>query len=104
MQQRTVRACQKSLHRRDPFDGHAQRTQLARIGVAVNNTGQNAFEIIHIPQRFPHFVPQHGFLHQFLDSVQSAEDGDRLNERLFDPAAHQTLAHRGAGAVKNTEE
>ena len=101
---RRTDAREQRAERRDLFLGEAQRDEVAGVAGPEAEAGERALEVAHIGETRAEGL-QHGRSGDPRgDRVLSAMDRRRRGERLGEPIAEPSRAHRRGGAVQRGEE
>ena len=88
------------FQRRNLFQRHAQRDQIARVAAAGTQAAQRAFQVAHVRKLLAKGVEAEGIFEERLNRFLPAADRLHSGERLRKPLAQEPRAHRRGGAVQ----
>ena len=82
----------------------SQRHEIPCPGGAVDDAGDEPFQVRNLPQNLRQLFPFHGMVHQPAHGVQPPGDGHGVEQGPLQPAAELPPAHGGLGLVQHPEE
>ena len=81
-----------------------QRHEIARIGTAGGDLGDQALDVVHVAEQVARGLAQEGRLDELLDAPLAVGDRVDLAQWRQQPLAQQAPAHRCACAVERFEQ
>ena len=100
----TFRLAQQLTDFRHLLQRRAQRQAIPRVHRLIGDLRQQALNVVHALQFLRERHRQHMFLRKLAHRVQPAVDFFLIYQRLLNPRAQQTAAHRRAGFVQQPEQ
>ena len=95
---------QLCLHRRQLLHRAAQGHQLPPSGRAEGDAAHEPLHVADAAEGQPQLLPGHIVVHQRCHGVQPPVNGHRVQQRLLQPRAQITRAHRRLGLVQHPQQ